>query len=129
MTGTKSGKRPDLGIFVRSSWEANYARYLNLIKATGALLSWEYESETFEFPVTKGTRFYTPEFKIRWKDGSVEYHEVKGWMHPKGKTALDRMAKYHPETKIVLIDKDVYKHIHRQYKDAIPEWESGSTRL
>lgn len=128
MSGTKSGKRADLGIFVRSSWEANYARYLNFLKGIGAVDSWEYECETFEFPVKRGTRFYTPDFTINWKDGSRERHEVKGWMHPKGKTALARMGRYHPEIKIVLIGQKEYRALSRQYRNAIPGWEIGTDR-
>lgn len=128
MSGTKSGKRADLGIFVRSAWEANYARYLNFLQGIGAVASWGYEEETFEFPVKRGTRSYTPDFKVKWNDGSVEYHEVKGWMHPKGKTALDRMGRYHPGIKIILIGQKEYRALSRQYRNAIPGWEIGSDK-
>jgi len=120
----KGGIRPDLGIFVRSSWEANYARYLNWLIEVGEIRGWEYEPETFEFEgIKRGTRTYTPDFKVTNLDGSVEYHEVKGWMDPKSKTKLKRMAKYHPGIKLVLIDKDVYYAIRRECKNLVPDWE------
>lgn len=124
MSGTKSGKRPDIGIYVRSAWEANYARYLDFLISLGAVEAWEYEKKTFLFPVSRGTRSYTPDFMVKWKDGSIEYHEVKGWMHPKGKTALDRMARYHKEIKVVLIGKKEYRVLSRQYRNSIPGWAS-----
>jgi hypothetical protein len=124
MKGTRSGKRVDLGIYVRSAWEANYARYLNWMVSKGHFKGWEYEAETFEFVgIKKGTRFYTPDFKVQLLNGDYEYHEVKGWMHPKGKTALTRMKKYHPSIKIVLIQKEEYGNLARMMKGVISEWE------
>ena len=123
MTASKSGKRPDLGIYVRSACEANYARYLNFLKDAKQIQGWEYEAETFEFPVKRGTRFYTPDFKVTNTDGSVEYHELKGYMYAKGKTALARMGRHHPKVKIVLIQKSEYEAIRRQFRNSIPNWE------
>lgn len=121
----KSGHREDINLFVRSSWEANYARYLNfLIETEGLILKWEYEPETFWFEAIKrGCRSYKPDFKVTFKNGTVEYHEVKGWLYPKAKTALNRMAKYHPSVKIVLIDAGRYKGIARSMRSIIPHWE------
>jgi len=59
------------------------------------------------------------------KDGSFEYHEVKGWMDDKSKTRLARMAKYYPDVKLVLIDAPVYRSISRQIQRMIVGWESG----
>ncbi len=124
-TRTKGGRREDIGIFVRSSWEANYARYLNMLKANGDILQWEYEAEAFEFKrIKKGTRSYRPDFKIWFPDGHIEYHEVKGWLMPKAKTALKRMAKYYPEVKLIIIDKDWFAAAKRQGLPALIEgWE------
>ena len=121
----KGGKREDLGgLFVRSSWEANYARYLNWMKERGEIKDWQYEKETFDFPVKRGTRFYTPDFKIWEKDDSIVYHEVKGWMTNQGRTALKRMSKYYPEIKIVLITAKEY-HAISKWKNLISSnWES-----
>lgn len=118
----KGGKRKDLGIYVRSAWEANYARYLIWMKEVGDIKDWKYEPETFSFPVKRGTRFYTPDFKVWEIDGRITYHEVKGYMTQKGRTALKRMAKYHPEIVIILIDKNYYKSIS-QFRRMIPGWE------
>lgn len=87
-------------------------------------MRWEYEVETFEFQkIKRGTRFYTPDFKVYTKLGAVEYHEVKGYMHQKGKTALKRMAKYYPDKKIVLIQRKEYMAIKKAVAALIPEWE------
>lgn len=121
----KGGKRADLGgLYVRSRWEANWARYLNWLKYLGEIVSWEYEPDTFEFSkVRRGTRFYTPDFKIVNKDGSVEYHEVKGWLDAKSKTRAKRMAKYYQEIKVVMIDKAHYRSVAKKVSSIIPGWE------
>lgn len=126
----KCGRRPDLNnLFVRSSWEANYARFLNWQKAQGAIKDWEYEADTFEFvSIKKGSRFYTPDFKVITSDDSIEYHEVKGWMTDKSATKLKRMAKYFPAIKLVLIDKNAYQNLAKQLKRLIPHWESPNGR-
>jgi len=121
---SSGGIRSDLGIFVRSAWEANYARYLTFLVGVGEIQGWEYEAETFEFDAIKrGTRSYTPDFKVTNLDGAVEYHEVKGWMDPKSNTKLKRMARYHPDITIILIDKDAYYAIRRECKNLVPNWE------
>lgn len=121
----KMGKRSDLNnLYVRSSWEANYARYLNWLISIGEIKKWEYEPEVFEFEAIKrGARSYTPDFKVYNNNGSIEYHEVKGWMDAKSKTKLKRMNKYYPDIKIVLVDKDSYYAIARDVKRFIPNWE------
>ena len=126
---SKMGKRADLGIFVRSAWEANYARYLNWLISLGEIVKWEYEADTFEFEkIKKGTRFYTPDFKITNNDGSIEYHEVKGYMDDKSKTKIKRFCKYYPDIKLVIIDKEFYVPLSNQMRNLIPNWEVYSNK-
>lgn len=102
--------------FYRSMWEITYARYLEFLKSRKKILSWDYEPETFWFDgIKRGVCSYKPDFKVENLDGSIEYHEVKGYMDARSKTKLKRMAKYHPKIKMVLIDKDIYKQI-KQYE-------------
>lgn len=121
---TKSGKRADLdNRYFRSAWEANYARYLNWLVARGQIARWEYEPDTFVFEAIKrGSRFYTPDFKVYGNDGRFEYHEVKGYMDQRSATKLKRMAKYYPEVRIVLIDRPVYQSIAKS-KALFAGWE------
>lgn len=121
---SKSGRREDLdNRYFRSSWEANYARYLNWLIEHDEIAGWEYEVETFEFPVNRGNVRYLPDFKITNNDGSVEYHEVKGYMDKNSAVKLKRMAKYYPDVKLILIDKPVYESIKKQMQKMIPNWE------
>ena len=114
------------GQYFRSRWEANYARYLNLLVITKqGILKWEYEPDTFEFErIKRGTRFYTPDFKIFLTEGTFEYHEVKGWEHPKGQTAIKRFHKYYPQFKLIIIDHDWFSQAKRDGLNALIEgWE------
>lgn len=127
---TAGGYREDLGIYVRSRWEANYARYLQWLKARKEIRDWQYEADMFEFPhIRRGTRFYTPDFKVIKADGSVEYHEVKGYMDQKSRTALKRMARYYPDVRIVVIDAAYYRDLRRKLSRLITGWEEPSGRL
>ena len=115
--------------FYRSRWEANYARWLELLLTAGKIRSWEHEPETFWFEVIRrGVCSYKPDFRVTRPDGSVEYHEVKGWMTPRSQTALKRMAKYHPTVKLVVVDKVQYARLSRDVRRVVPGWEGGRSR-
>ena len=111
-------------IYFRSMWEANYARLLELDKQQGRIAEWEHEPETFWFEgIRRGCVSYLPDFRVTKRDGSFEYHEVKGWMDNKSKTKLKRMAKYHPRVVIKLIDAAAYRSLAKLGKAVVPGWE------
>lgn len=117
---TIGGKRH----FFRSKWEVNYAHYLEWLKCKGQIVEWEYEPTTFWFEAIKrGTRSYTPDFRVTELDGSVAYHEVKGWMDARSKTKLKRMAKYHPDVTVLVVDADAYKALTRMAARLVPGWQ------
>lgn len=120
------GKRDDLGgMYFRSSWEANYARYLNLRIKCGELFKWEYEADTFWFEkIKRGTRSYLPDFKLWDTENSVPYYvEVKGWMDEKSKTKLNRMRIYYPDIKVILVGEKEYQDLKKQVSQYISGWE------
>lgn len=92
--------------YFRSSWEVKYANYLQKLKEDKKIIDWEFEADTFWFDrIKRGVRSYLPDFKITFPDNSVEYHEVKGWMDARSKTKIKRMKIYHPDIKLVVIQK------------------------
>lgn len=123
----KRGRRPDLGaVHFRSSWEANYARFLNLLVKRGELVRWEYEADTFWFEkIRRGVRSYTPDFKLHRTDGSVEYVEVKGWMDKKSATKIKRMRIYHPKVQFRVVSAKEYREIAKKVGPFIDGWEGG----
>lgn len=130
------GFRKDLGISVRSAWEANFLRYLNYKG-----IRWLYEPKAFHFTeVKRGTTSYLPDFFL---PGLDIYIELKGYLTPKGRTAVRRFRRYYPEdfkkmqgvpgsakTKAAEFFRNMkipiyccYNDINKQYKDVIPNWE------
>jgi predicted nuclease of restriction endonuclease-like RecB superfamily len=65
---------------------------------------------------------YLPDFKVTERDGSVVYHEVKGWMDSQSKSKLKRMAKFYPEVRVIVVDEDGYKAIARSVAPIVPYW-------
>ncbi len=124
------GRRADLdGLFVRSRWEANYARYLNLLIDQRKILLWLYEPMTFVFDqITRGTRAYTPDFRVTFPDGRIEWHEVKGWMDTKSRTRLDRMARYFPNERVIVLDEAWFKSASKTIAPLIPNWEGAGSK-
>lgn len=121
---TKKGyfKKDNLLIPMRSSWELNYAHYLNKLEKESKIVKWEYEPDVFKFPELRiGVKVYTPDFKVFYQGGKVIYHEVKGWMDIKSKIKLKLMKTHYPLTKIKLIDKVKYKAIEKK-KLTIDGW-------
>lgn len=133
----RGGRREDLNnTYFRSSWEANYARYLNLLAA-----KWEFEPKTFYFEgIRRGVMSYTPDFYLPEKD---KWIEVKGWFQSKAKTALKRFYKYYPDEAkklTIVVDKlygknhqtasslgieniESYSDIEKSIAGLIPTWE------
>ena len=125
-TTWKSGWREigDFKKYYRSRWEANYARYLEFLVEWGNIDKWEHEPKTFWFEnIKRGVRSYLPDFRVTNNDGTVEYHEVKGWYDDRTKTKIKRMAKYYPEVKLVLIDAVWFKKNTAKLKGLIKTWE------
>ena len=120
------GQRADLGnIFFRSSWEANYARYLNYLISKGIIYKWEFEPDTFWFEsIKRGVRSYLPDFKIWDSEISDPYYvEVKGWMDDKSKTKLKRMNKYYPNIRVDLVCQKTYRELQKKMSKIIRNWE------
>ena len=121
-----SGWREIGGIrkYYRSKWEANYARYLQWLKEHGEIESWLHEPETFWFEgIKRGCLSYLPDFRVVEKNGSIVFHEVKGWMDDRSKTKIKRMAKYHPQAKLIVIDSKGYNSIKKVMQSIILDWE------
>jgi len=110
--------------YYRSRWEANYARYLQSLKDADDIKSWEHEPKVFWFSQTKkGGVGYLPDFRVILKNGSVEYHEVKGWMDERSKSKIEGMQKFYPDTSLILIQQKEYNQIKSNLSKSIRGWE------
>ena len=117
------GFREDIGMYCRSSWEHNVILILRLRQTQGLISEWHYEPDTFRFPVKRGVLSYTPDFRVHYPDGTSVYQEVKGYMNQRSRTALERMAKFHPEHTIIVIDTQAYRALEIEYAGMFPNWE------
>jgi hypothetical protein len=119
------GIRADLGIYLRSTWEANWARYLNLGITKGIIASWQYEPRVFTFPddADAEVRSYTPDFLVRMADGTEVYHEVKGWLTARYRRAIELMRTVYPKVRLQVFTRREYQELTRRWRDSIPEWE------
>lgn len=86
---TKTGYRKDIDMNVRSSWEANFIRVLNIYK-----IDFKFEPTVFAFPIKRGTKGYTPDFLLTRNNDWVE---IKGYLDDKSKIKLKRFKRYYPE--------------------------------
>jgi len=121
----RRGKRHDLnGQFFRSSWEANWARYLNFLKENKEIKNWKYEAKIFRFKGVKRAPYsYMPDFKVTQNDGTVIYQEVKGWERSKDRSKFKRMAKFFPKIKLEIIDQKRYNSVAKWGKAISLFWE------
>ena len=134
---TKSGYRKDLGMNLRSNWEANFARILNAYE-----IVFEFEPKVFTYPIKRGTKGYTPDFYFVNCD---EWVEIKGYLDEKSKIKLKRFKRYYPDefNKLTFIiskySSDAkkfaeeleiplvvyYEDIKNFYMDRIANWEGN----
>ena len=127
-TRAAGGRSEDLGdTWFRSSWERNYARYLNQLVKLRVVEWWDYEKEVFWFEgVKRGCVSYRPDFRVKYRNVErVEYVEIKGWVTAKDKTKWKRMKKYHPSINLVVIAQKEYREIANRWASSLLGWETG----
>ncbi len=111
--------------YYRSRWEANFGRYLQMLKEQGQIKDWMHEPKAFWFDkIKRGVLSYLPDFLVIENDDTEIYYEVKGWMDDRSKTKLQRMKKYYPDVTLRLVDAKSYRRLAARVKALIPEWES-----
>ena len=94
----------------RSILECNWSHYLDVLQMGGEIQEWDYECRFFDFEdIRHGTTRYKPDFKVIGKDGSVVWHETKGYLDGRSITKIRRMSKYYPEERLWLIFNGIAK--------------------
>ena len=81
------------GIFMKSSWELKFARFLTL-----SGIKWKYEPKIFNL----GNITYTPDFYL---SDSNCYIEIKGWWRDNGHQKVQRFIKKFPNKLFMLLRK------------------------
>jgi hypothetical protein len=103
------GFRKDLQHYVRSNWEANFARILNYNN-----VKYEYEKHFFVFP--NGST-YTPDFLI-----DDTFFEIKGYWTNVAKQKFELMKIHYPHINVTIIDGVAYESLAKIYRKNV-EWE------
>lgn len=102
--------RKDLCCYFRSSWEANFARILDLLN-----INWQYEKERILLKSCSYLPdFYLPKFNV--------YIEVKGYSLDNNRK-LRELIQVHPNFPIKIVDSEVYSKLENQYSNLIKNWE------
>ena len=110
--------------FYRSKQESNYGRWLEFQKQRGLIKEWEHEPKTFWFEkIKRGINNYKPDFEVTLNDGTIEYHEVKGWMDSKSKTKIKRFVKYYPELTLKVFGAKWYREASKKLFRIVRGWE------
>jgi predicted nuclease of restriction endonuclease-like RecB superfamily len=86
-------------IWMRSSWEVKYAKYLDKNK-----IEWLYESKTFDL----GNTTYTPDFYLHKTD---EYIEIKGRWLDNAKDKFNLFKKLYKNINITVLMKEDLKQL------------------
>ena len=111
----KGGFRKDLGHYVRSSWEADFARILNLHD-----LEYKYEPKTFKLIKPNGeVVHYTPDFYVKSKN---TFYEIKGWLHEIDKEKISLFQNQYPQYNFVLVNTTKFAEFSLRYKKLV-NWE------
>lgn len=101
--------------YFKSSYEIQYAYWLESLRLKGKIKDWFYELDTFWFDgVKRGCVSYKPDFKIIDLQGGLNYVEVKGYMDSKSATKIKRMGKYHPDIRLTVLEADWFKRNREQ---------------
>lgn len=123
---SKKGKALDLGLdyLFRSSWERNFARYLEYLRGQNKIKKWEYEVDKFIFSSKIGIKSsYLPDFKI-YQGNKVYYVEVKGYMDAISARKLKNMKRFYPKVEVQVLGKKEYQKISKVFRSKIKNWES-----
>ena len=112
----KWGFREDLGHYVRSGWEANFAR---LLKFLGRV--YEYEPRRFVIEIDgEVVATYLPDFYLV---GLNRYVEVKGQWFSTAQEKVRLFREAYSDVELDIVDKAAYRHLASKFSKLVPNWE------
>lgn len=87
---------------VKNKTEEAYGQHLELLKRTGDVTNYWFES--YKFRLADKT-FYTPDYVVQLPSGELECHEVKGYWEDDARVKIKVAASLYP-FRFVAIQKD-----------------------
>lgn len=88
---------------VMNKLEGDYAEYLGFLRLAGEINTFMYERIKLKLA---DRTWYTPDFMVILSDGTVEFHEVKGFMRDDAAVKLKVAADKFPQFAFFLVKKD-----------------------
>ncbi len=114
-----AGYREDIGHYVRSSWEADFARVLKFLS-----LAYEYEPERFTLRRDDGTTMtYAPDFYV---PAESCWYEIKGWMDHRSAEKIRLFREQYPDERLFVVDKTQFAELQMKYQGFV-RWECPKT--
>jgi len=86
-----------------NSLEARYASHLQVLQQTGEIHSFCFERHNLKLA---DRTYYKPDFEVMLPDGSIEFHEVKGFMRDDANVKLKVAAQQFPQYVFRLVQWD-----------------------
>jgi hypothetical protein len=90
-------------------------------------LVWMYEPEKLEWIPPK--RMYTPDYKVRRRDGSYFFVEFKGYLRPSDKTKMAAIRKQYPDLDIRFVFMNAKKPSYKGAKTTYGDWATKNGYL
>lgn len=88
------------GTKMRSSWEVDYAAYLDVLALEKKIMRWDYEPERF---LLGKKCSYLPDFRVITNDYGLVYIEVKGYNREAGNVKFKTAANNNPHALFVMV--------------------------
>ena len=101
-----NGYYMDIHHYVRSSWEHNIARILQVNQL-------DYDYEEYAFKMSDGS-VYIPDFYVYADD---TYYEVKGEMRTNTLAKYNMFKEEYPDKRLIIIDDKIYKDLLDQFQN------------
>jgi len=76
--------------------EARYAAHLEALKRAGEIFDWAFQPEKFRLANIGDRCYVTPDFRVQLIDGTIEFHETKGFMEPDAEIKYKWFVASHP---------------------------------
>ena len=82
--------------------ERRYSLHLATLKAAGEIHDWAFEPEKFRLANKGDACFYTPDFRLLLNDGTVEFHDTKGFLEEDANIKMKWFVQQHPYPLVVV---------------------------
>lgn len=86
----------------RNKLEAKYEAHLALLKAAGEIYEFAFEPEKFRLANEGASCYFTPDFRVLLNDGTVEFHDTKGYMEEDAALKIKWFVQQHPYPLVVV---------------------------